>query len=180
MLTLVYVQPIQGTQITDFINAIHPHEILGVREGAVIVGVNASHKNCVDVVQKALTFAEISATVSPAAKSQTDIKNLKEVLMILGNRLVTERGFVPNSTEPSNQSFSTKPIVEFTEWLNNQPEARGFLADMGINFPVVKQNPSALDLLEELLSMSETDCPTRYRKRWQEISALAADIRETT
>ena len=62
--------------------------------------------------------------------------NLKQVLMELGNRLVLERRFLPAQ---SHGPHSTKPIDDFTRWLNNTPEAIELLADMGIEWPVVKR-----------------------------------------
>lgn len=59
--------------------------------------------------------------------------NLKYTLMELGNRLV-QRGFTPAAWE---SDISTRPIVKFTEWLNNTPEATEILAEMGIDWPVV-------------------------------------------
>jgi len=63
------------------------------------------------------------------------MNNLKEVFMILGNKLVTEQGYEPGySTNPR----STKPIVDFTNFLNNSAEAREILAELGFEWPVVK------------------------------------------
>lgn len=65
------------------------------------------------------------------------MKNLKEALMILGNKLVTEQGYEPGySTNPR----STKPIVDFTNYLNNSAEARAILEEMGFEWPMVKRN----------------------------------------
>lgn len=62
--------------------------------------------------------------------------NLKQILMELGNRLVTERGFNPAiATADPN---STRPIAEFTKWLNSTPEARMILREMGVYWPVVE------------------------------------------
>ena len=61
--------------------------------------------------------------------------NLKRVLMELGNRLVTDHrynpGFLP---EPP----STAPIVDFTNWLNQDPKARAILAELGVEWPAVE------------------------------------------
>jgi hypothetical protein len=59
------------------------------------------------------------------------IINLKLVLMTLGNRLVTERRFA-----------STQPIIDFTNFLNQCPDAREILAEMGLEWPVVEGRPS--------------------------------------
>lgn len=63
--------------------------------------------------------------------------NLKLVLMDLGNRLVTKHGFNPASHFSSDHP-STKPIKDFTDFLNQCPEAQEELADMGIDYPTVK------------------------------------------
>ena len=63
--------------------------------------------------------------------------NLKEVLMELGNRLVTECGYDP--AIPNSGLRSTQWIANFTEWLNNMPEAREILDSMGIDWPVVEK-----------------------------------------
>lgn len=60
--------------------------------------------------------------------------------MQLGNRLVTERGFGPGFTKDINlENRGTYPIVQFTEWLNDTPEAIEILAEMGVEWPVVKK-----------------------------------------
>ena len=86
--------------------------------------------------------------------------NLKQQLMILGNRLVTECGFDPANSvtqmadalerigQPKIAGWmrrdtdkTTQPIVAFTNWLNNTPEAQEILAEAGIEWPVVhKEN----------------------------------------
>ena len=55
--------------------------------------------------------------------------NLKQTLMELGNRLVTEHGFDPPD--------GTKPIIVFTKWINKTPAAREVLAQLGVEWPVV-------------------------------------------
>ncbi len=62
--------------------------------------------------------------------------NLKKLLMDLGNRLVTERGFNP-ANYPGK---STKPILDFTNWLNRTPDAIEILAEVGVEWPIVKRN----------------------------------------
>lgn len=64
------------------------------------------------------------------------MKNLKEALMILGNRLVTERGYNPGWAK---EEPSTKPIVDFTNFLNEDEDAREILAELGFEWPVVKR-----------------------------------------
>ena len=95
--------------------------------------------------------------------------NLKQILMVLGNRLVQERKFFPSSTVSSqlsrlkneatvgddeakrrylralsedDESFvSTRPITEFTEWLNKTKDAQQILFELGFSWPM---SPSAL------------------------------------
>ena len=62
--------------------------------------------------------------------------NLKQVLMELGNRLVTDYGYMPGRDRTTARCTGT--IIDFTEWLNNAPEAREILADMDIAWPVVR------------------------------------------
>lgn len=60
--------------------------------------------------------------------------NLKKILMRLGNRLVTERGFAPTL-----EFHGTKHITEFTEWLNRTPDAIELLREEGMEWPVVQR-----------------------------------------
>lgn len=76
--------------------------------------------------------------------------NLKEVLMVLGNRLVTERRFDPANAEFTNLDdaetvfcdSTTEPIKFFTDWLNHNPDAQEILAEMGVEWPVVNREGS--------------------------------------
>lgn len=74
--------------------------------------------------------------------------NLKETLMILGNRLVAERGFDPATGQNSPISLNAKlegttvAIARFTSWLNETEEARELLAEMGVDWPVVNPEPT--------------------------------------
>lgn len=61
--------------------------------------------------------------------------NLKYILMTLGNRLVTERGFFPAAFQDQP---NTTPIDQFTKWLNDTPEAQEILEEMGIEWPMRK------------------------------------------
>jgi len=66
---------------------------------------------------------------------------LKQNLMELGNRLVTEHGFNPSAgtaVGPIHEEMlrSTDVITLFTRWLNEVPEAREILLDMGYQWPV--------------------------------------------
>lgn len=76
--------------------------------------------------------------------------NLKQILMLLGNKLV-ERGFDPAYADfnnvhdaetvvcESNGRPTTEPIKFFTVWLNECPDAQEILAEMGVEWPVVKR-----------------------------------------
>ena len=68
--------------------------------------------------------------------------NLKAVLMELGNRLVTEKGYLPAGYrgEPN-----TGAIKEFTDWLNRTKDAREIMAELGVEWPVVKQHEELED-----------------------------------
>ena len=61
--------------------------------------------------------------------------NLKQILMDLGNKLVIDCGYNP-AYHPTR---STKPIDNFTRWLNDCPDAQRILAEMGIEWPVVEK-----------------------------------------
>lgn len=77
-------------------------------------------------------------------------QNLKLALMTLGNRLVTEKGYLPANQFVSQRVLvgtglhNTSMIAAFTEWLNRSPEAQQILTDMGIAWPVVER-PSHAD-----------------------------------
>lgn len=58
------------------------------------------------------------------------VVNLKLMLMQLGNELVP-KGFSPNDPHAEK---STAPIVAFTEWLNNTPEAQALLLEMDVEW----------------------------------------------
>lgn len=60
--------------------------------------------------------------------------NLKLILMQLGNRLVTEHGWLPN--EPISAQNSTKPIVDFTKFVNEHPVVQQVLKGLGIQWPM--------------------------------------------
>ena len=67
--------------------------------------------------------------------------NLKLVLMELGDRLVTDHSYAPGFATRDYRHRplqTTNPIIEFTEFLNNCPEAQQILAELGIEWPVVK------------------------------------------
>lgn len=59
--------------------------------------------------------------------------DLKEVLMNLGNKLVTERGMEP-SIGPINTLYGTQPIEAFARFLNEHEDAREVLQNLGFNW----------------------------------------------
>lgn len=67
--------------------------------------------------------------------------NLKQILMELGNKLVTEHGFEP-ATGMWAKANNTVAIKDFTDWVNASPQAQQALADMGVDWPVVKKKQS--------------------------------------
>lgn len=69
-------------------------------------------------------------------KSDAKRVDLKRALMNVGNRLVTEFGYNPGKDE---RTPSTKPIVEFTEWLNRDENARFLLEQEGVDWPIVRR-----------------------------------------
>lgn len=66
--------------------------------------------------------------------------NIKQILMELGNRLVTEKRFVPGRMATTDEK-STAPIIAFTEWMNDTPEAVEALEELGHDWPTVHQPP---------------------------------------
>ena len=58
--------------------------------------------------------------------------NLKLALMECGNQLVTHHGFNPAAS--GDDPPSTQPIKDFTDWLNETPDAQSILATMGMNW----------------------------------------------
>lgn len=66
--------------------------------------------------------------------------DLKRIFMELGNRLVAEYAFLPGQIPGPEEHFvaedlmseNTALLVFIAEWLNEHPEARDILADMGI------------------------------------------------
>lgn len=66
-----------------------------------------------------------------------DPKNLKGVLMALGNHLVFDKHFTPGGCNVEDDGPTTQPIVDFCEFLNNTPEARAMLQERwGFEWPV--------------------------------------------
>lgn len=61
--------------------------------------------------------------------------NLKKALMELGNELVMNHGYEPATGKPTPGSFNTVPIKQFTDFLNNSPEARVVLRNLGLEWP---------------------------------------------
>lgn len=80
------------------------------------------------------------------------MKNLKAILMELGNRLVTEQKWLPAAAvnpdvkEAIAREKSTQPIVDFTQFLNDNPEAVSLLAQLGLEWPVVKPSTDDDDI----------------------------------
>lgn len=67
--------------------------------------------------------------------------NLKKIFMELGNKLVTQEGYLPGHPEQQARHYqddSLDALLSFTEFLNESPEARDFLAERGIEWPVVE------------------------------------------
>ena len=68
--------------------------------------------------------------------------NLKLILMELGNRLVTVHGYTPT---PDKNVMATRgccqAIADFTEWVNEWPEAQQVIADLtGDPWPVLTES----------------------------------------
>lgn len=89
------------------------------------------------------------------------MKNLKAVLMELGNILVSERGWLPAATQET-QEKTTKPILDFTKFLNDNAEATEVLVRLGLEWPLVnKPGPSSTvqddDFKDEVLTPRTCD-----------------------
>ena len=101
--------------------------------------------------------------------------NLKQILMVLGNRLVHERKFVPSSAvnsqlsrlkneasiggdeakrrylralSSSDEELSTRPITEFTEWLNKTHDAQELLFELGVRWPMTSEDLKAREVYD--------------------------------
>jgi len=75
--------------------------------------------------------------------------NLKLLLMNLGNKLVTERGFDPAVSAASGFSLprtDTLAIKCFTDWLNHCTAAQEVLAELGVEWPVTPQQRAQANL----------------------------------
>jgi hypothetical protein len=78
------------------------------------------------------------------------MNNLKAILMQMTNRLVAEKGWAeatPRSTEvaPSvAHKPSTQPLLDFANFINDNPEAAALLLEFGLEWPVA-QNKSVDD-----------------------------------
>lgn len=72
--------------------------------------------------------------------------NLKMVLMQLGNKLVMEHGYDPATVMPV-KIYNTVAIHNFTEFMNNSPEARVVLREMGLEWPIMKKFLAIIVLL---------------------------------
>ena len=74
--------------------------------------------------------------------------NLKKLLMLLGNECMRTMHYNPANPNIAKRigtmSATDKdltPLAAFMEWLNNEPQAQQFLAEMGFEWPVVKHQP---------------------------------------
>lgn len=75
--------------------------------------------------------------------------NLKLLLMNLGNKLVTERGFDPAVSPAGGFSLPRKDtlaIKDFTDWLNTCTAAQEILAELGVEWPVTSQQRAQANL----------------------------------
>lgn len=82
------------------------------------------------------------------------MRNLKHILMELGNRLVMDYRYNPATipditvgTVKLAKIPNTIPIKEFTEFLNNSPEARQVLLQLGLEWPVVKDRSCTKEVI---------------------------------
>lgn len=62
--------------------------------------------------------------------------NLKMILMQLGNKLVMEHGYDPATIPVQAKIPNTIAIKDFTEFVNNSPESRVVLREMGLEWPI--------------------------------------------
>jgi len=69
--------------------------------------------------------------------------NLKKLLMEMGNKLVVEHRFSPSvehkgmiAEDKEHFTRSTLPIGLLTEAINQSPEMRAVLAEMGVDWPM--------------------------------------------
>ena len=81
--------------------------------------------------------------------------NLKKLLMELGNYLVHE-GFDPPITM----------LVQFTEWLNQTPAARAWLALQGVAFPVVKKLGETFPVVPQVVGFWVVDTTDGELIKW--------------
>lgn len=67
------------------------------------------------------------------------MKDLKLVLMNLGNKLVLEHKFYPgNSAKAHSGERNTSPITAFMDFLNENEEARECLKELGFDWSMPK------------------------------------------
>lgn len=89
--------------------------------------------------------------------------NLKEILMVLGNRLVTERKYFPSSVGENEGLVSTRPITAFTNWINETPDAQQILSELGFIWPTISRfQKSKLKPLEWSGDESHQQAYTRF------------------
>jgi hypothetical protein len=58
---------------------------------------------------------------------------LQQALTELGNRLVDDHRFQRSSLVGNHENRTTEPILKFLIWLNETPEAKYILQDLGFN-----------------------------------------------
>lgn len=110
--------------------------------------------------------------------------NLKKTLMELGNHLVLQHGFQPGVIHAAEAGAvarqhgnDTSPIIVFAEWVNRSPEARAFLSQSGIEWPVVViAAPPSNELVPEIQeTVEESRLPLRHDFK---IEQLVKEVRQ--
>jgi hypothetical protein len=92
--------------------------------------------------------------------------NLKQVLMEMGNKLVTQHGFAPSiahrqTVESQPQHLhSTHWIGVLTEAINQSPEMRYVLSDLGIDWPMPGGQH---DRMDEGVKADDGEAPQRHQ-----------------
>jgi hypothetical protein len=83
---------------------------------------------------EAAMFEEVTARHVNGVRKDHASLDLRHALAQLGNRLVRDYDFNPASLEGCSTYFNhtTEPLVRFLIWLENTPEARYLLQEMGL------------------------------------------------
>tara|TARA_R110000824_G_C15120702_1_gene668037 strand:- start:307 stop:636 length:330 start_codon:yes stop_codon:yes gene_type:complete len=70
------------------------------------------------------------------------LRNLKGVLMELGNRLVTDHGWWPPNPrwQAKDEEDHTGLIAGLTQQINDRPEMRELLNEFGFDWPIVEED----------------------------------------